>query len=1029
MLSCARLTPVSLALAVGATLACMPAQARERGFDVPAGPAASAIRVFSRQADIQILVGGDAVKGRTTSGVRGRASVRTALERLLAGSGLTLLSFDGSVAVLGIAPERNIPPPVVEAPEPIVVTGSRIPQTPGRSAMPLQVIDMDEALRFGRTTAYDVLTRESSVAAGIGLGNAFGQGWDAGVSSVSLRGLGTNRSLTLIDGMRRVSGSARSSAVDITMVPAAMIERMEIITGGATAIYGADAVTGAVNIVTKKQVEGLNLSATQGISQSGDAPESSVSISTGTTFADRRGSVALGATYSHVAALDYARRYATYTRSIANPANTGADDGIPDQITIPDFRQIYFDYRPSFYFKGQSYIVDGGTPRPAHYEQTYYPGHFSYGNGGDGRNLRDADQLRGGLDSFAVIGRLDYDLTDAIAYRAYADFGASDYRGTASFPRHRDDSRTTWFNGAGGSVAYLDNPFLPDGLREFMLANGLTRLDIERTYGNFPIMREYHERRSLTVGQKLEGSLGEVLHWSAFQQYGRTLDNVRTSDIPVMSHWLAARDVVSDPRTGLPVCRDPAARAAGCVPLDMFGQAPPSPQLAAYVLGTRRERRVNTQAIWGIDLDGSPVELPYGPLQVVLGFERRRETLHTRDDPLAASEYTYGGSGYTVHPDLDADFSVREVYAEAKAPLLRDLPFAQSLDLEGAYRYSRYSSVGSTGTWKLGGTWTPTRGLMLRTMRSRSVRVPNFGELYEVPVSRQTGSITDPCEAADYYQSATRSANCRALGILVPLGDFKVGPVITTQGNRDLRPETSNSLTVGAVLRPAIVPGLELTVDYWNIDIRDAITQFDYTTILNLCVDLPSIENPFCGAVTRNPSDGRVTAISTSQINAARLTARGIDFGAAYRRRLGTGQVELQLNGTYLLRHMVESTPGVDTGDVRYDGDWEHPRLQGTAHAMWSAGRFSMATSLRFIGASRYEINAESDEVFDRNSIQPHVYADVSWAYRLDGGMTVSIGIRNLTDARPPMIYPVYKDTTIYDQVGRYFFTTITFRH
>jgi iron complex outermembrane receptor protein len=339
-----------------------------------------------------------------------------------------------------------------------------------------------------------------------------------------------------------------------------------------------------------------------------------------------------------------------------------------------------------------------------------------------------------------------------------------------------------------------------------MAANGLTQLDIERTYGNFPVMRENHRRQSVTFGQELTGRFGDRVRWRAFHQYGRTRDNVRTTHVPVASHWLAARDVVTDPASGRPVCRNPAAQAAGCVPLDIFGLAPPSTELAAYVLGTRKERRVATQSISAVDLDGSPLALPHGPLQVVLGFEHRREVLRTRDDPLAAAEYTYAGSGYTLHPDLDATMRVWEFYGEAKVPLPRDLPFAQSVDLEGAYRSSRYNSVGSTGTWKLGGTWSPRKGLLLRAMRSRSVRVPNFGELYEVPIARQTGSITDPCEAADYYQSPTRSANCRALGILIQLGDNKVGPVITSQGNPDLRPETSDSLTLGAVVRPPCFP-------------------------------------------------------------------------------------------------------------------------------------------------------------------------------------------------------------------------------
>lgn len=441
------------------------------------------------------------------------------------------------------------------------------------------------------------------------------------------------------------------------------------------------------------------------------------------------------------------------------------------------------------------------------------------------------------------------------------------------------------------------------------------------------------------------------------------------------------------------------------------------------MLGTRRERRTNTQGIWGVSVLGRPLSLPHGDVQAVLGSEYRRETLRTRDDPLAATEYAYGGSGYTVHPDLSARLRVWEVYGEVKVPLLRDLDFARRVDLEGAYRYSRYNSVGGTGTWKLGGTWSPGGGVTFRVMGSRSVRIPNFGELYEVPIARQTGSITDPCEAADYYQNPTRSANCRALGIAVPLGDFKIGPVVTTRGNPDLHPETSRSITLGGQLHPAFLPGLKLTLDYWNIDIRDAVTQFDYTTILNLCVDLPTIANQFCGAVKRNPADGSVTSIATSQVNASRLTARGIDAGLAYENDLAGGQISLSLSGTYLLRHIVRSAPGLTTGDVRYDGDWEHPKLQMIAQALWRRARFQAGLALRLVGASRYDINAESDEVYDRNALPAQLSSDVSVRYDLSGGLSLSAGIRNLTDVRAPLVYPVYKETTVYDQVGRYLFT------
>jgi iron complex outermembrane receptor protein len=173
-------------------------------------------------------------------------------------------------------------------------------------------------------------------------------------------------------------------------------------------------------------------------------------------------------------------------------------------------------------------------------------------------------------------------------------------------------------------------------------------------------------------------------------------------------------------------------------------------------------------------------------------------------------------------------------------------------------------------------------------------------------------------------------------------------------------------------------------------------------TILNLCVDLPSIENTFCRLVSRDPLDGRVTAVSTSQVNAARLTARGIDFGLSYRTRLGGGQLRVEASGTYLLRHMVESTPSVVTGTVRYTGDWEHPRWQGTAKLSWDIGALAAALNL-----------------------PAYVYADASLGYKFDGGLTASVGVRNISDSRPPLVYPVYKDTMVYDQVEQYVFTSV----
>ena len=661
------------AAVAAAILAPVAAAAQTRTFDVPAQEASGGVRALARQGGIQIIVAGSAAAGRSTNAVRGRMDVHAALERLLAGTGLVVRSFDGRMAVLGAATAPGETRPA----QPIVVTGTRIARPELESVMPVSVVDMREAERFGRTSAHDALTHEPAVAAGIGLNTAFGQPWDAGVASISLRNLGANRSLTLVDGMRRVSGSARSSAVDINMIPPAMIDRIEIITGGATAIYGADAVTGAVNVVTRFDVQGVEFSGTSGISQQGDASEHTASLTTGGTLPGGRW--VLGGTWSRTASLSYSQRYDTYVRNTPNPRDTGPADGIPDQITVHDFRQIYYAYEPTFFHGGQSYIVENGVPRQAGYDWTLWPGEFSFGVGGDGRNLRDADQLRGGLDAAAVMGRIEYDLTDTVQYGGYLEYGRTWYDGTASFPLHRDDSRPTWFGGAGGSGARLDNPFVPQAVREFMIENGLDRLNISRTYGNFPMMRERHDRSSFTFGQSLGGPLDSGLQWKAFHQYGRTANDVRTTNIPRTSRWLAARDVIADPVTGQPVCRSASARAGGCVPLDIFSLAPPSRELLAYVLDTRDEKRTNTQQIWGANVTGTPLSLPYGSVSAVIGIEHRQETLRTRDDPLV-HEFTYEGSGYRVHPELNEAFTVTEAYGELVVPVLRGLAFAERLE-------------------------------------------------------------------------------------------------------------------------------------------------------------------------------------------------------------------------------------------------------------------------------------------------------------------------------------------------------------
>ncbi|WP_161811938.1 TonB-dependent receptor domain-containing protein [Steroidobacter agaridevorans] len=915
---------------------------------------------------------------------------------------------------------------VVEA---IVVTGSRIARPGLESAMPVSVTVMDEGFALGHVSAIETLKLDPAIGIGQDLASDV-RGWDAGISAVNLRNLGTNRSLTLIDGQRRVSSSARSSAVDIGMIPAGMIDRVEVVSGGAAAIYGADAVTGAVNIITKRSIEGLHFSATGGVAERGDADKFLASLSTGGRFADDRGTFAIGGTYSSTSPLIYTDRFDSqdWVTYRANPANTGINDGIPDRVIAYHTRQLYFDYVPTYWLGGQRWMIEGDSIRTSNCDITYTPGQYAVCDGGDGRNLSDRDEKRIGMKSVALMGRADYDLADNLKLDAHVSYARQRTDGTYNY--WRDDSRTTYFSGpvpgSRGASARLDNPWLPDALRDVMVANNLTSLYIDRAYGNFPEREVDHDRESTTFGPSLSGKLTDTLQWQAFWQYGRTKDNVTEANVPWKSHWIAARDAIADPVTGQAICRDAVARALGCVPFNIFGTEPATPEQIKWAMADRHELRINTQQIYGANITGELFPLPHGNASMAVGVEHREETLKTRDDPLAlAGELVYG-AGPTEHPELDASFRVTEAYGELIVPVVRDLPFAKRLEIEGAYRYSDYSTVGSTNAWKAGTFWSPLNGISFRGVRSRSVRTPNFGELYEAKVETLTGAYTDACSAALYYASDRRAANCAALGILTPVANSTgVGPVVVTGGNPDLEPETSNSLTVGVVLQPQFLHGFDLTLDYWDIDIENVITQFSYATLIQLCVDAPTIENPYCARVTRDPVSHLATRVESNQLNASRLYARGIDIGASYTRLLGPGRINISFKGSNLIEMVTETTPGIREGDIMRDGEWQNPRFRGTLRTEYEIDRFNVALTTRYISSAAFDLNVDSDEAYPRNRVPAKIYNDLSVQVDLWDNYEVGIGVENLFDVMPTYMPTIYQDNTVYGIVGRYFYATV----
>jgi iron complex outermembrane receptor protein len=776
----------------------------------------------------------------------------------------------------------------------IVVTGSRITRRGLESAMPIAIVEAEAAKGFGYNTAYDALQLNPAVGPGLGNSNSQGEAFDAGVSNINLRNLGVNRTLVLVDGKRWVSSGARASAVDISTIPDAMIERAEIVTGGAAAIYGADAVTGVVNIIMKKNITGVHLSATSGISEEGDARQTYLSASTGLTFADERGSFVIGGNYTDTTPVRYTDRYASRAGYVPNPANTGPKDGRPDNILENNIRYLQRSDAPTFLYNNQWYQLRNGNLNPVGYDRVIVAGALGSGTGGPGGNAFSNHFLRNEARNGSVYARAAYDLTPDVTWAATASYARTETQGATVFPEVRDDSRpTNWWGGTTGEVATLTNPFLPNSLRQFMVANGIAALPLSREYLNLPQPIETHKRDNLTIGTDFDGRLGEKFKWSAFFRYGQVVDHVNTTYMPRNTRWLAARDAITDPATGQPVCANAVARAAGCVPFNFFTTGAPSQAFLDYAFATRFERRKNTLYTAGTNVSGSVFSLPYGDVSIAVGAEWRRETLSTRDDPDTGklTEVTFRpGNDYVLHPALDASRNTAEAYGEIVIPVLKDLPLAERLEVEGAYRYSHYSDVKETHTWKAGGTWEPITGLSFRGVYSHSVRVPNFGELFSPQIVQTVGITNDPCSGVFITQNPNRAANCAtvlpSLALPLPYPNTNA-PTILLGGNTGLSSEKSDSLTLGTVLQPRFLAGFDLTVDYFDIKIHNAITAVPYLSILNLCVDGSAPDTFYCGLISRNPANGQINTVQASNYNLATLGARGIDVGANYRRAVG----------------------------------------------------------------------------------------------------------------------------------------------
>lgn len=965
-------------------------------------------------------------------------------------SGLLLTaSFAALAFATPAVAQDNVPQTDVgaqeEAPEPdIIVTGSRIRRPELDSPNPIISIGAQDLQQSGSTNITDFLTGLPALAGSStsrdNSGDRAGIG-ATGLNLLDLRNLGTDRTLVLVDGRRHVAGVPGSQAIDINTIPTDLVQQVDVLTGGSSAIYGADGVTGVVNFVLKKNFEGISARAQAGISERGDGGQQLFSITAGRNFAGGRGNVAIAYEYGNddrVESKDreYLRgpnRYGFY-RNPNYVANTpGSYLYIPTRdVRYPDTARngavdVTDDGLPEFTGTGAAW--DPGSPIPG-----------GYTVGGSSTPVADyGNDLSPKVERHVVNVLGHFDFSDSV--QVYAE---GKYANIKSFSL----GQPTW-------DYYLfipeDNPYIPASIRAAIdPAMGgvlVTRDDLDLGQRGENITRETW-RGVLGV----RGDITDSMRYDVSYVYGRT--NVTSHYVNDIydDRFFAAIDAVSDGNGGV-TCRvnlDPAwtpyqpysdystrdltspttFQPGACAPINLFGEGQSQAGLD-FIHASTTDRSSIEQHVVSASVSGELFALPGGNLGYAVGAEYRRESSSFVPDPIAQQGLTFTNA---LSPTRGS-FDVKEAFAEVRLPLLKDLPFVHSLELGGAARFSDYSTTGSSWTWKVDGSWSPIRDIRFRGTYSKAVRAPNIGELYS-GASQTFEFFQDPCDKVRIdLGKPTRAANCVALlgaSGLTPAQAADFEDLRTTNisgfqgGNPNLTEEKATTWTVGTVIQPRFLPGFSLAVDWYDITLNNAINTVGAQQLAELCVDQADINNVFCSAITRQQGTGLINGFTVAPQNVANFRTSGLDVNLNYRLRTANlGTFNLFVIGNYLKSLQFIGTPGAEPTDslrtVRA------PEFQVTGDISWTKGPFTLNYGLSWADKQR---RFDADTIAGNpNYVAPeYVFYKQRWVHDVYGAVTIDKfqlfgGVNNLTDQQPDVgtaTYPV-------DARGRSFYAGVRF--
>ena len=891
----------------------------------------------------------------------------------------------------------------------VVITASRVAREGFSAPTPTTVIGQAQIEARGVTNITEVINETPAFRPSQTPAAATRGGGISGGSFLDLRGLNgtisstsTARTLVLVDGRRHVPANP-AGLVDINMIPTGLVERTEVVTGGASAAWGSDAVAGVVNIILKDRLQGFEGNIAYGQSDEGDNKEYAINLAAGTAFAGGRGHVIAGFDYvdnkgvpDGYLSRDWAKEgYFTLTFP-AGPRPAG----LPSRVFSGDVR-ISDRMAPGGIIVGgplDNIEFTGGQGTRIFTPGSIVAGSLMIGGGTANSNaiarFIDGSNLVNPVERYAALGRVSYDFTDRISGFAEYSHAESEYNGFTA--QRRDDANLT---------IQRDNAFLPESIRQQMTALGLATITVGRVaydQGFGPYTTHTDQKTDRVVGG-LKGEFGRGWKWDAYYQYGRN-HFIQNNQSTLNTNYAAAVDAVVV--NGQIVCRPGAALAAadaGCVPFNIFGQNSPSQAAINYVRGVGVNDVTTKQQVAAANLSGDVFTLPAGPVSVALGVEWRKEQADSKVDANSqASRFDLNN-----YKPIHGAYSTKEVYGEAAIPLLKDVPAFKTLDANLAIRRTDYSTSGAVTTWKVGGVWEPIDAVRFRITQSRDIRAPNISELFSSEV--QVREILNGVQATGVQM-----------------------------GNSALRPEKADTFTAGIVLQPPQVPGLRLSVDYYDITIKGAIARLSIQSTFDRC---QAGNADLCANIIRTPA-GAIDRVLLKQLNFNSIETSGFDFELSY-----SVPQDLIVPGRFQLRALATYVGDLTTVDVAGPVNRAKqvtPQWSGNLNLNYTLNRLSTNLQVRYIGAmirdaTLYGVDAAGYNpalpfTINDNTLPPIAYLNLSAQYDLisKGGRQLQIYgvINNVLDTDPPAGGGLNLSlASLYDIVGRSFRAGIRFKY